>query len=167
MIFDWLASNTAQVLFIFVLLFSLIFGILQKSKLFGEGKRQIDALIALSTALLTTSVAYALDIISKLVPFMAVGLVIVLVFILLFALFIKGGKEFSPEGWMMNVAIGIAFVAVVIAVLYFTGAWDHIKELWNSESSGIIGNVVTFAVVIGVILLVFFGSQGGSSGKHD
>lgn len=159
MVFEWLAGNTTQILLIFILLFTLVFGVLQKSKLFGDGKKQIDALIALAIALLTTSVAYALDIIKNLVPFLAVGLVIILVFILLIGLFHSDAKDgFKSPKWMTTTAIVIAFVVLLVAVVYVTGFWSYLSGLWKGSGTNIIGNIVTVAIVIGVVVIVFLGS---------
>ncbi|MEK6927524.1 MAG: hypothetical protein AABX11_03765 [Nanoarchaeota archaeon] len=152
-----LTTSLAQSVFVFILLFTLVFGILQKSKLFGEDKRQVDALIALAIALLVISVGYALDIITRLVPFLAVGLVIILAFILLIGLFYK--DKFEAEDGIKYTVMGIAFLALTFAVLYFTGAWDYLTVLWNDPSSNIIGNVVIVLVLIGVFLLVWFGNK--------
>lgn len=159
LLFDWLTGSGAQIIFVFILLFTLIFGILQKIKLFGENKKQIDALISLAAALLTTSVAYALDVIRQLVPFMAVGLVIILVFVLLIGMFWHDKDGFKPADWMKYMVFGIVFIALVIAVMYFTGAWSYLGEIWRDESSNAIGNIVTALIVIGVIVLVFFGAE--------
>ena len=77
-----LTSALAQTVFVFVLLFALIFGILQKSKLLGDGSKQVNALVSLAISLLVVSVGYALDLITKLIPILAIGLVIILIFLL-------------------------------------------------------------------------------------
>ena len=119
-------SDLGQAVLIFVLVFAVVFAILQRSKLFGEGKASVDALVAGSIGLLVLSAGYALDVISKLVPFLAVSLVVVLVFILLIGLFFA--KEFSPSTGMRNTAIVVALLAVIIAVLNFTNSYDMIVQ---------------------------------------
>src|SRR3989338_5371997 len=93
------STPLAQMALVFVLVFTIVFAILQKSKILGDGKKQIDALVALSIALLVISVAYALKIISGLAPFLAVGLVIILVFMLLTGMVSKGALELK-SGWV-------------------------------------------------------------------
>ena len=90
---------------------------------------------------------------------MVIGLVVVLVFILLIGLFHADEKGFNSPKWMTITAIAIAFIAVVIAVLYFTGAWDAIAELWRDENSSAIGNVVTIVVILVILAFIFFGAE--------
>ncbi len=159
------SSDLAQVILVFLLVFVTSFAILQKSRIFGEGKKQIDALVALAIGLIAVSVGYATDIISNLIPFMAVALIILLVFmILLGALFGEG--KFDIPVWLKVIFGILIFIAVVIAVLYYTGAWDSLYELFVGEgSSGLVANVVFIIIIVAVIAAVIFGS--GKSGKSD
>ena len=77
------SSELGQVTLIFVLVFTMVFAVLQKAKVFGDGKKQIDALIGLAVALIVISAGYATDIISQLIPFLAITLVIILIFMVL------------------------------------------------------------------------------------
>lgn len=152
-----LTSSLSQSVFVFVLLFALVFGILQKSKLFGDDKKQVDALVALAIALLVISVSYALDIITRLVPFLAVGLVVILAFILFIGLFYK--DKFEAGDGLKYTVTAIAAVVLIFAVLFFTGAWDYLGEIWNDPNSNLVGNVTIILVLVGVFLLVWFGKK--------
>ena len=161
MVFSLFTSSFAQALLVFVLVFALIFAILQKTKLLGDGKSQIDALVAGSAALLVLSAGYALEIIQGLIPFLAVSLVVILVFLLLAGFF---WKEFEVPGWMKTTAFALAFVAVVIAVLNLTGGYDRIAGFFN-EWSSLWGNVLLL-VIVGIAIAVAL-SSGKSGGKKD
>ena len=54
-------SVYSQTIFIFLLVFVVVFAILQKTKVLGDGKKQIDALVALAVALLVLSAGFALS----------------------------------------------------------------------------------------------------------
>lgn len=125
-----LASNFAvQVVYPFLLVFTLVFAILQKSKLLGEGKQQIDALIALAVALILIAFSWATDIITQLMPFLAVSLVILLVFMLLWG-FVASGEEGLQLNKGLKITLGIVIgIAVVVAVIVATGQWSVV---WNS-----------------------------------
>ena len=64
----------------FLLVFVIIFAILQKSKILGAGKAQIDALVSLVIAIVLIVFPTPRDIIVNLVPWLAVGVVVILVF---------------------------------------------------------------------------------------
>lgn len=147
----------------FLLVFAVVFAVLQKSKIFGEGKKQIDAIIALVVGLIVVSFANAVDIISSLMPFLAVGLVVILVFMILWGLVFKeGGFEIGDRlKWTFGVIIAIA---VVIAVLYATGRWDDLANILSGigTTKEWISNIVIIVIVIGAIVAVVLGGKSGS-----
>ena len=150
------STPLAQVALVFVLVFTIVFAVLQKSKILGDGKKQIDALVSLSIALLVISVAYALKITSGLAPFLAVGLVIILVFMLLTGMVSKGALELK-SGWVTFFTI-LAFVAVIIAVLFITDAFSFLKSFFGKNSSWL-PNVVLIIVVGAAIWVAFTSSE--------
>ena len=140
-----------------------MFAILQKSEVLGKGKKQVDALIALVIGLIVISFGYAVSIINNLIPFLAVGLVILLVFMLLFGTLYKQGEFNLHKGVKIGIGIVIA-IAVIIAVLVFSGVWDTILEAFSGDSgSSWITNIVFLLIVVGVVAAVAWG--GGSGDK--
>ncbi len=160
------SSALGQTVLVFVLVFVAIFAVLQKSKVFGEGKKQIDALVAVAMGLIVASVSYVIDLVSHLVPVMAVFLVIIVLFMILYGSVQE--KELKlPDGirYVFGVAI---FVALAIAVAYYTPAWDYIMRVVSGgEGSGIFMNIVFLAVVIGAIWVVLASGKSGGAGKKD
>lgn len=160
-------SPLGQTVLVFVLVFVGIFAILQKSKIFGEGKKQIDALVAVAMALIVASVGYAIDLISNLVPVMAVALVVILVFMILFGAVHE--KELKlTDG--VRTAFGVAiFVLIAIAVLYFTPAWDYVRDIASGgDGSNVLMNIIFIAVVVGAIIAVLKGTKSsGGGGKKE
>ena len=59
-----------EVLLPFILVFTVVFAVLQKTKVLGEAKSQVDALVALSVGLITVAFGYATGIIVNLIPFL-------------------------------------------------------------------------------------------------
>jgi len=157
-------SPLGQTVLVFVLVFVSIFAILQKSKVFGDGKKQIDALVAVAMALIVASVGYAIDLISNLVPVMAVALVVIIVFMILFGAVHKDALDL-PKGVRYTFGIAI-FIAVAIAVMYFTPAWDYIQGmLYGGEGSAIFMNIIFILVVVGAIAAVLAGGKSNDSSK--
>src|SRR3989304_792800 len=76
----------------FLLVFAIIFAVLQKSEILGKGKKQTDAIIALVAGLIVVAVGSATKIINNLLPVLAVGLVVLLVFFLLWGFAFKEGE---------------------------------------------------------------------------
>jgi len=102
-----------------LLIFAIIFGILQKSKILGA-KRGIDAIIAMAAALLSLQMDFISSFFTELFPRFGVGLAVFLVMIIFVGLFMKERKE--GEG---NKAFYIIAFIIVFAVLLWTfGNWQ-------------------------------------------
>lgn len=148
----------------FLLVFTLVFAVLDKTKLLGEGKRQINAIISFVIGVVLIGFPFARDIIVKLIPFLAVSLVILFVFMLLYG-FIAGKKE-DILSFGLKIALGIIFgLAVLVAVLWVTGVWDDIIEvvLFGEYSGKILLNVLMLAIIGGAIAIVVSGGKEGGS----
>ena len=148
----------------FLLVFSLVFAVLQKSKILGEGKKQLDALVALSVGLLVIAFGQAVGIIIQLVAFLSVSLVVILVFMILVGSMFKEG-EFKLDGWIKLVIGVIIFLAVIVAVLVYTGGWDWIMNFLDTSSSSLWTNVFFIAIVVIAIAVVVF--MGGKPAKSS
>ncbi|MCH7567859.1 MAG: hypothetical protein IIA87_00385 [Nanoarchaeota archaeon] len=145
----------------FLLVFTVIFALLQKSNILGEGRRQIDAIVSLVIALIVVSFGYATGIIVVLMPFLAVAVVIILVFLILYAMVFQGEEFKLHKGVKITLVVLIA-AAVVIAVLVSTGAWDYIEYefFYGSDSSAIVTNVIFLIIIaIAVIAVVVPGKR--------
>lgn len=143
----------------FLLVFTIVFAVLQKSKIFGEGKKQIDAIVGLVVGLLVISFAQATGIIVQLIPFLAVALVIILAFLILVGSFGKSGDAMLSDGWK-KALIAIVAIAVVIAVLIITNAWQYIQDwIFVGENSNLLVNAVFIAIIIGAIVFVYIGAK--------
>lgn len=155
------SSDLGQTLLLFVLIFTIIFAILQKSKVLGGGK-QIDALVALSIGLIVSGVGFVLEFTQKILPVMAIIIVISLVFLILTAMFFKGEVEFGKFKWAFAVLAGLI---VIIATIVFTGYWDNIKG-WFSDG-GMASNLLLIIIVIAVVAFIYSSTKGSSSGSHS
>lgn len=145
----------------FILIFTVVFAILQKSEILGKDKKQIDAMVALVFGLITITFARAVGIINQLLPFLAVAIVMILVFMLLIALFYKDqdGKETKLYKNFKSIMLVLAFIAVVIAGLYFTGAWDYLSYKFSEPGSNLVTNIVFIVIIVGGFLVVFYGDK--------
>lgn len=148
----------------FLLVFTLVFAVLDKTKLLGEGKKQINAITSLVIGLILIGFPFARDIIVRLIPFLVVALVILFIFMLLYG-FVSGKKEGDVLSPGLKITLGIiAGLAVVVAVLWVTGAWDYIYELTveGEFSETIWINVFMLAIIGGAIAIVVSGKKGDS-----
>jgi hypothetical protein len=117
----------------FLLVFVVVFAILQKSEVLGKGKAQIDALVSLALGLLLLGVPAARNFIVNFVPWIAVGVVVLLVFLILYGF--VGGKLDGNAKWM-KITFGIlAGIFILALVIYFSGAWENFAAFNISEDT--------------------------------
>lgn len=141
-----------------LLIFTVIFAILERLKLFGDDKKQMHAIIALVIAIITVAFAYPTDIIVKLMPFLAVAVVIVLIFLILYGMVSPGDKEKGlnlPNG--LKIAFGVLIgIALIIAVLWATDYLDTVYSLIfkSGSSNKLLTNIVVLAAIAGALFVV-------------
>jgi len=160
-----------QFIFPFALIFFILFGILEKTKVFGEGKKQLNALIAAVVGLIFVGAVSPKLIVGNLILFLTVAIVVVFIGLLLWG-FVAGEKglkfEDAPKG--LKALIGaVVVLAVAIALLWALGVQisffeDVFAFLFKSSwSSDFWTNAAFIIVVIMAVALVVKG--GGSGGK--
>jgi hypothetical protein len=156
----WVLTRFA---FPFLLLFFIVFALLQKTKVLG-GKKQIDAMTAFVIGLIFVSVAYPKMVVGNLILFLTVALVVLFVMLLLWG-FLVGGESnmdiFKTNGakWA---SFAVVLVAVVIATLWATGVeWAAWNFLFESSWSQTFWVNVIFIALVAVALSVAWKSGGG------
>jgi len=140
-----------EMLLPFLLVFVVVFAILQKSKILGEGKAQIDSMVAMVIGLLLIGVRQPREIIVNLMPWMAVGVATILVFLILYGL-VAGDLTKAPD-WM-KVTFGILAGLFTIGVVVYVTGFYHVVEKWFSEgTSDIWTNVIMILLVVGAMVV--------------
>lgn len=140
----------------FLLMFFIIFAILEKSKLLGEEKKQINAMVAFVIGLIFVSVAYPKLVVSNLILFMTIAIVIVFVVMILWG-FIMGGEglKFGNFSGGLKWAVGIVIiVAVALAVLWATGVGFGVFDvIFGPKTKNFWTNVLFIAVLAGALAI--------------
>jgi hypothetical protein len=134
----------------FMLVFVIVFAILQKSKVLGEDKQQIDALVSLVIGLILVVVpGPQKEIIVSIMPWLAVALCVLLVFFILYG-FVAGELKSMPS-WMKNSFIAMAFIFTIALIYYLTNIEVLIDEWTNGSSGTFVTNIFILGLVIGGI----------------
>lgn len=148
------ALGLTDVLLPFFLIFTLVFAILQRTKLLGDDRKNFNVMIALvlSFAVVIPHItggyppgADVVDIINRALPNVSLVIVAILMVLLLLGIFgwSVGGEQTSIQGW-------IAFLAFLL-VVYIFGAAANLWHLPNRFS--FLADPNTQALII--VLLIF------------
>ena len=155
MLNQWKQIGVFDYMLPFLLIFALIYGILTKIKLFTEKDNEpnkiINAIIALSVALMALQFDFVSIFFSEIFPRMGVGLSILLVFLILAGLFMDPGVK-----W---VSISFFVVSVVIAGYAFFGSTKALGWDFSSGFSNILPELIPYIVIIGLIVAVVMGGK--------
>ncbi len=152
----------------FLLVFSVVFAILDKTKVFGtdtiEGeeysKKNINAMIAFVIAFLVIVSKQLVATINKALANVVILLLMIVMFMVLIGVFFKKDDEVILEGgWKIGfmVVILIAIILIFLNAIptadgtsdWLAAGWGWLVDNWDSNA---IGAIVMFIVIIGLIL---------------
>ena len=152
MVFAGLESFMMTMALPFLLVFVTVFAVLEKSKILGEGKHQIDSLVALVIGLLLIGFPTPRDIVVNMVPWIAVGAATMLVFFILYG-FVGGDlSKDMPKG--LKITFGSLAGLFTLLVVIFTSGLDDIISGWLAGGENVLSAVFVIVLVVGIIIWV-------------
>ncbi|MDD5086494.1 MAG: hypothetical protein PHV16_01950 [Candidatus Nanoarchaeia archaeon] len=149
----------------FLLIFTLVFAVLQKAKIFGDDSKRFNVIIALVLAMVVVIPHImgtyprgqdAVVIINSFLPDIALVLVAIIMVLMLSGVFGYQTKD-NNSGWILFIAF-----AVVIYLFGISAGW-WVKFNWFNISSDTL-TVVLVLLVFGIIIAVVT-SEGGNPFK--
>ncbi len=167
----------------FLLVFTVIFGILEKTKIFGTeelkshkkpiARRNLNAMVAFCVAFFVVAAGQVVDIMRAALPWVVLVLIFLIAFFILFgALMGEGqfniweGKNTKLRGTFIT-AIFLAMIAIILGAMGLLKA--TVDYLYANISGGVLSTIVLFVIIIIAIGYVLkdpakSGSNGGSTG---
>ena len=145
----------------FLLIFLIVFGILEKTKVFGDTNKQLNAFIAFVIGLIFVGAVSPKLVVGNLILFFTVSIVVLFIALLLWG-FVSGDEAKLPASTPLRVIVGIlVVVAVIIALLFASGfentAFDSLfRQPW---SQAFWTNLSFIAVIIIALVLVIKSSS--------
>jgi hypothetical protein len=141
----WQQFGVFSVLIPFVLVFAVVFAILQKSRILGA-HRGIDTIIALAIGMLSLQWDFMPRFFSELFPRLGMSIAVLLALVILVGMFITSTTEKAYYIILASIA-GIIFIVMLIQTyggFTFSSSW-----FWQQWG----GAIVSLIVIIGVILV--------------
>jgi hypothetical protein len=142
----------------FLLIFTVIFAVLQKSNILGEGKRNFNVIVSTVISLMVViphvTGSYpanrdVIDIMNGALPQISIVVVAILMALLLIG--ILGGEAKWMGGSLSGVIALIAFAVVVYVFGAEAGWWANYPRdwrWWGSDTSSVVLIILVFAIVI-------------------
>jgi predicted membrane channel-forming protein YqfA (hemolysin III family) len=153
----------------FLLVFTLVFGVLEKSKILGTEKqgdkgqvsrKNLNSMVAFCTGFFVVASAQLVSLINVFVSRVALILVILVMFMLLLGSMHKqqdanGFDFFTTHKNVFYVLMGLISIALVLIFLDGVGwlgpLWEYVNGSWDSN---LMGTIMLFVVVVGFIWFI-------------
>jgi hypothetical protein len=159
------ATILTNFIYPFLLLFFLLFAILEKTKLLGsENTRQLNALISVIISLIFVGAVFPKIVVGNLVLFLAVGVVVIFVIMLLWG-FVAGKDkiDLGKTGKVIAVLIILGVILVILGSIGFGPVGEVVnkigKFMFNSGWSSSFWTNALFVIIVAVALAIVLKSQ--------
>jgi len=167
------ASLFTNFLYPFLLMFFIVFALLEKSKLLGAEQKQINAFVSLIVSLIFVSVVFPVIVVNNLILFMTVGVIVIFVGFVLWG-FINGGKIGFGEDSKVLKGLGVlTFIALIVAIFWATGTfpsvWSFLERVFDFafRSNGSESFWTNFLVVVLVVAALVATIKAGKVVKGE
>lgn len=156
------SSIATQFIYPFLLIFFLVFAILEKTKILSSSK-QIHALIAFIIGLIFVTAIGPKIIVGNMILFLTVAIVMVFVILLLWGFVYGDSSGFKPNKFMKIGLGAVITIAMIFAILWATGlgfgVFDNLfNKLFNSSWSKSFWSNFLFIFVIAAALAIAIGA---------
>ncbi len=146
----------------FLLVFTVTFGVLEKSNLFGAGKKNLNAMVAFTVGFLVVAATQITTAIQLSVPKVAFMLVI-LISLLLLVGSLLGPQQSGLDLWsklnkVVTWPLGIIIAVALLAVFFNSVGWlDPIINFFRANiGSPILSTLFFVGVMIGIVYWILY-----------
>ena len=165
-----------DVLLPFLLVFAVVFGILEKTKILGTEKiggedyprKNINAMVAFVIAMMVVAATKVVDALTLALPRVALLLVVTLSFLLMIGIFMSPGGVYKQlEGKWLAFLMIVMFIAVILVFLsvipynekdsWLEYAASYVVDNW---SGAVVGSIILFVLVIWAVVWITSSKEG-------
>lgn len=141
----------------FLLVFVIVFAVLEKTKLLGEGKKILNAIAAFVVGLVFVTAVFPKTVITNLILFLTISLIIVFVILLIWGFIVGDDSDFKLGKGMKWVLIIVASLGVLILIIWTLkeqfGLFDWLSDrAWTSPFWTNFLFVIVIAVALALVL---------------
>src|SRR3989338_7383399 len=140
----------------FLLIFAVVFAILQKIKVLG-GNKGVQAIVSIAIGLLAVQNSFVIYLINNFLSNIALVIVLIIIFLIIIGL-LAGEEVGAKLNWLV---IGVALVGIFWALFYdlFAGTW--ILPGFFLLTGATQGSLLAILIFIVVIFIIVGGGKGG------
>lgn len=161
----------------FLLIFSIVFAILEKTRILGTEKigseqlpkRNLNSMVSFVFALLVVATNKVVATINKAIPNVVLLLVVLITFLILVGVFATTG-EFDLKSKHKNIYISLVVVILIFVIIIFLDAltfdtgetwleyvYNYVSNYWSGP---VVTSIIFLLVAIGAILFITSSKEG-------
>ncbi|MBS3076966.1 hypothetical protein J4233_01710 [Candidatus Pacearchaeota archaeon] len=159
-LFQWESIGFFDFVLPFLLIFSIVFGVLSYIGVFGKNKG-INAVIAVILGLLSIRAGFFQAFLAEIAPRLGVGITVLLVILILVGLFVQDQSK-KVIGWVL---LGIAAVIFIIILGQMYTIFGEFGNGLGFDNPDTIGWIIMLGLLITLIVVVAVGNADKTS-KH-
>ena len=149
MFFQWEQAGFFAYILPFLLIFAVVFGVIDKIQVFGKDKRGVNAIIAVVVGLIAVNTEFVPRFFLEIFPQLGVGLAIMLVAVILFEFFVI--KEDNKKRGAKYIYFGIGTVIFLFIISNLADEFGFGYYMWNESWALLIGAVLIVAIIAIVV----------------
>jgi hypothetical protein len=162
------ATLLTDFLYPMLLVFFIVFAILQKTEMFGKDKSQLNAAIGLIVSLIFVGAVFPKIIVENMVMYMSVGMIVIFVGLMLWG-FVSGKSDLTVADGdgrkIRKIFAFLIFGSVIFAIFWATGVGSTIVDglqkflgfFFSSGWSGEFWTNALFVLIVAVAVMVVLG----------
>lgn len=151
----------------FLLSFILVFALLEKTKILGENKKILNAVIAFVAGITLVTAIFPKEVITNLILFLTISMIVVFIVMGLWTFIVEDDSSFKSSKvikWFLIIGVGIGLLFLIIWTLRVqTGLLDWISD--REWASPFWTNLIFIFVVVIALVLVLI--NPASRGERD
>ncbi len=160
----------------FLLIFTIVFGMLEKTKIFGTEKigdshypkKNINAMFAFVVAFFVIAAKEIVAAIQESLPLVSFILLAIVSFLMLVGSFVSGEKEFNFidtfKGWRLPLA-GVFTLAIIMIFFDSFGWLEPIYDYFSGQGNDVFIIAIFTLLVAGVVYFVFDAGKAPTGGS--
>lgn len=160
-LFQWEYMGFFEFVLPFLLIFSVVFGVLSYMRIFSDNKG-IHAIIAIILGLLSIRAGFFRLFLAEITPRLGVGLTVLLVALILIGLFVQDQSK-KTIGWIL---LGIAAVIFIIIIGQMYNIFSDFGGGLGFNSPETMGWIIMLGLLIVIIVVVAVGSGDRHESKY-
>lgn len=168
----WQKFGLFQVVLPFLLVFAIVYGVLERTKMFGEKGPAVNAIIAFTIAMTSVLTSWFVGFITGFLPWISILAIIVIAAMMLLAMFTGDFDKLVSNPTVRKIgmlAIAVAIIGILIGMAFSSGLQFNLAAMLGAIglTTTDLWGIIFFLAFLGIIYLMSRGGHKASGGEKS